>query len=240
MTRSSTPGATYLLAGGNWRRSKAPDPLLVHVLQRVGVRSPRVAYVGAASGDDRDFLRWITALLEAAGAGRVVLAPTAGEGADGKEAARILRAADLVFVSGGDVEAGIRVLVERELDTLLRERHAAGVPFCGMSAGSIMLAQSWIRWADPSDDATAEAFACLGVAPALCDTHAEAEEWEELRALLGRIEEGRIGYGIPTGGALEVNAAGAVAALNGPVPRFVRRGRKIRRLPDLRPALQLA
>ena len=47
-----------------------------------------------------------------------------------------------------------------------------------------MLSRQWIAWSDPDDDATAAPFDCLGFAPLLCDTHAEEDDWNELRALL--------------------------------------------------------
>jgi len=46
-----------------------------------------------------------------------------------------------------------------------------------------MLSKEWIRWRDPDDDATAEFFPCLGIAPLICDTHGEQDGWEELQAL---------------------------------------------------------
>ena len=118
----------------------------------------------------------------------------------------------MIFVSGGDVEAGMRVLERTGFAPLLKELHQAGKPFIGLSAGSIMLAQSWVRWPDADDDATAETFPCLGLAPLLCDTHAEKEDWEELKVLL-KLSGAAMGYGIPSGAALRVSADGSLAAL---------------------------
>ncbi len=96
----------------------------------------------------------------------------------------------MVFISGGDVEAGMEVLEERQILPFLRELFERGKPFFGSSAGSIMLGRQWVRWEDPDDDATANLFPCMGFAPIVCDTHGEAEGWEELRALL-RLTPGR-------------------------------------------------
>jgi peptidase E len=225
----------YLLAGSPHGRSKGADPVLVAALAETGRSHPSVAYIGVASDDDRDFFRFITAYLQRAGAGEVRLAALASARADLAEARAVIERSDLVFVSGGDVEAGMAHLERHELIPLLRTLHGAGTPFVGLSAGSIMLARCWVRWSDPDDDATAAIFPCLGLAPILCDCHAESDDWEELRALLELTREG-IGYGIPAGGALRVDADGTVAALGKPAPRFEWRNGRVAKCKDLTPA----
>jgi hypothetical protein len=56
----------------------------------VGVPSPRVAYVGTASNDDRAFFDSLRNRLRASGAGEVELAPLCGTEADPDAARRIL------------------------------------------------------------------------------------------------------------------------------------------------------
>ncbi len=67
-----------------------------------------------------------------------------------------------------------------DLTSYLRELAEQGKPFIGLSAGSIMLARSWVRWPDSDEEGSAEVFPCLGVAPVYCDTHDEEAGWEEL------------------------------------------------------------
>src|SRR5664280_2650056 len=148
--------------------------------------------------------------------------------ADLADARAVIERSDLVFVSGGDVEAGMAHLERHGLIPLLQTLHGAGTPFGGLSAGSIMLSRCWVRWPDPDDDTTAELFSCLALAPVLCDCHAESDDWEELRALLELTGEG-IGYGIPAGGALRVDPRGAVTALGVPAARFERRAGRTER-----------
>jgi peptidase E len=224
----------YLLAGGHGPARRGPDPLLQEVFSQIEGKAPSIAYVGAASEDDRDFLKWISALFLKAGAGRVRLAPAASPGADRDEARRVLSESDLVFISGGDVEAGMRVLKSSGLTPVLKRLQKEGKPFFGLSAGSIMLARSWVRWSDPEDDTTAEKFACLNLAPVFCDTHAEEEDWEELKILLGLGHTARaIGYGIPSGGALRITPGGTVSALGKPAARFQYQAGVIVPLPPL-------
>jgi peptidase E len=214
----------FLIAGGRGMRTrKGPDPLLHAAMRRVNLRRPKIAYVGAASGDDTAFRIWFTGLLKKAGAGEVTLAPLCGSRGDAEKAKAVLEASDLVFVSGGDVEEGMRVLNEKGMTGFLRRLYRSGKPFFGTSAGSIMLARKWVRWRNPDDNESAEPFPCLGLTPILCDTHGEGEDWEELKALLALSPTGTIGHGITSGAAIVVEPDGALFALGGEVERFRKR-----------------
>ena len=230
---TASPKPVFLLAGKARRGRQGPDPLLQPVFAQAPKPRPSIAYVGAASGDDRSFLQWLTAYFKTGGAGEVRLAPTASARADLDEARTVLGESDLVFITGGDVEEGLRILRERDLIPVLRRLYRAGVPFFGLSAGSIMLAGSWVRWRDPDDESNAETFPCLGFAPVLCDVHAEEEDWEELRTLLRCVDRNAVGYGIPAGGALRVDPQGKVTALGLPAHRFRWSGGRVTRLADL-------
>lgn len=227
----------FLIAGRRgMRERKGPDPLLEEVFRRTGVRRPTIGYVGAASGENVEFRLLMATRLQKAGAGKVILAPLCGRRRDAGRAKSVLEASDLVFFSGGDVEEGIGVLKEKGITDDLKRLYREGKPFFGVSAGTIMLARRWIRWADPDDDASSELLDCLGLAPILCDTHGEDEDWEELRALLGLSPVGRIGHGIASGTAIVVEPEGAVSALGGDVHRFKRLARGVVPIESLVPA----
>jgi peptidase E len=225
--------ATHLMAGGNWRNRTKPDPGLIAGLQGIGRPNPSLAYIGVASNDDASFFKWFQSLASQAGARRVELAPLVGKRANRDLAMEILAEADAVFVSGGDVEAGMRALEAAQMCEHIRELHRHGKPFLGMSAGSIILGKAWVRWPDENDDARVETFPCLGIAPLCCDTHGEADDWEELHALLRICPAGTIGYGIPTACTLVAEPDGTVHSLAGPVHKFERLPRSVRRLPDV-------
>jgi peptidase E len=235
MGRSGTPKPVLLLAGGAGSHRRGPDPLMQRALSLAGKPSPSVAYVGAPSGDNRAFFVMIASLLKKAGAGDVTLVRLCGRRPDIARVRDELTRADLVFVTGGDVEEGMRVLEATGTVALLGELAAGGVPFIGVSAGSIMLARSWVRWRDPHDDASAELFPCLGIADVWCDTHGEAEGWEELSALVRISAEGTVGHGIPSGAALVVHPGGKPEAAGGPVHRFETRAGRAVRIADLEP-----
>jgi cyanophycinase-like exopeptidase len=226
----------YLIAGGRGAaRRRGSDPLVAEALALAGVEKPSVAYVGAASGDNAVFRAMISGILKKAGAGDVRLAPLCGKRANPARAQKVLEGADIVFMSGGDVDEGMRVVAKTGIQPLLEELHRAGKPFFGVSAGSIMLARSWVRWTDPEDDGSAELFPCLGIAPVYCDTHGEGDGWEELKVLQGLAPAGALSYGIVSGSALVVRPDGKVSAAGGEIHRFCRKGRTVSQADSLLP-----
>lgn len=220
----------HLLAGGPGSDRSHAASLLRESLRASGLHAPRIAYVGAASGDDVSFFRRLSSLLREAGAANVVLARTCGRRAgDGAAARTVLAGADAVFVSGGDVEAGMRALEAAGMVAPLRERWDAGVPFLGLSAGSMMIGREWIAWDDEDDESTARVFPCLDLAPLVCDTHSEDDDWSELRAWIGRQAIGVIGYGISAPAMLRVHPDGRLEPRGGEVVRLERVAGGVRR-----------
>ena len=224
----------HLLAGGPGSDRQHLVGLLREALDTAGCRAPRVAYVGAANGDDAGFFRRVAGLLREAGAAEVVLAPTRRP-ADAASCRAVLASSQAVFVSGGDVAAGMAALNAAGAVPLLRARHADGVPLVGLSAGSIMLGRAWIAWDDPAQDATAKVFPCLDLAPLICDVHGEEDDWPELRALLARQSDDPVGHGIVALAMLRVHADGRLEAVGTAVHRFVHTRGSVVRAEDLTP-----
>ena len=223
----------YLLAGGPGAKKQSPDPILQMALRELGKTKPSVAYIGAAHGDSLMFYLFIKRLITAAGAGKVELVSLVKKKSDMEKAQSIIQSADCIFVSGGDVKEGMRVLTERSVIPLIKKRYNEGALIIGVSAGSIMLAKQWIDWPDENNEASAELFPCMNIAPVLCDTHGEEDEWNELHSLLRLTEGDQIGYGIPSGGAMRISPDGVVEAISMPLFRIEQQGSKIKRINDL-------
>jgi peptidase E len=226
----------YLLAGGRPRNGQAFNPLLQAVFHESGKEHPTIAYVGAASEENKAFYLMMAAMLKGVGAGKIRHAVLASPKADIKKAREILESVDIVYISGGDVEQGMQVVQEKNVAEYLVGLYKQGKPFFGVSAGSIMLAKEWIRWRDPDDDATAEIFPCLGLAPVICDTHGEQDRWEELQALLALEKDGTTGYGIVSGTAIKVFPDGKIEALGGAIHQYTKHNGKVERIGDVVPA----
>lgn len=223
----------YLLAGGNWRNPRALLPALKNVLSASGKNDPTVAYVGVANGDNLLFYKGMLEMLRQAGAAEVIRVFLAKGNANVPKARQTLSSVDAVFLAGGDVEKGMRWLMRHQFTDVLRDLYRQGILFFGISAGSIMLGAQWVRWPNPKNDASAELFECIGLAPFVCDTHGEGDDWEELQAAVSLLNPTQIGYGIPTGGVLRVDAEGKATALIKPTAIFVNDAGRVQRIEDL-------
>jgi len=215
-----------LIAGQHGTRHFGTKPYLGRAAALTGRKDPRALYIGAASGDDAGFGDALCALLVAAGARDVLWPKLTGKRRQAAAAREAIETVDLVFVGGGDVEAGIQVLRDAALVAPLQAAADRGTVFAGMSAGSIMLGERWVRWPheDAGDD-EAETYECLGVAACSLDTHGEGDDWAETRSFVAvRAREQKRkarAYAIPSGGALVVTPGGTISACGQPVPVFV-------------------
>jgi len=213
------------LVGGGPGAILATRSHIKRAVSAVGKKKPLVAYVGVASNDNIGFQKMLSAAFLGTGA-RIVMAKLARKTAKVSNARALLADCDLVFMSGGDVEHGMNLLNERGVADELRALARAGKPFLGISAGSIMTCKQWVRFPD-NDDAKAETFDCLGIAPVHMDAHSEADNWPELRTLvklLAKTDPAALAYGVPSKGCLRVElpAEGApkLKALGAPVTRI--------------------
>lgn len=216
---------TTLMAGGHGSADFGTTPYLAEALRATGKPKPIALYLGAASGDHRSFGTALVGVIAAAGAGRVLWPKLVGRPRDRSGVRTALEAVDLVFLGGGDVEQGMDVLREADLVADVRAAAERGAVFAGMSAGSIMLGERWVRWphAAAGDD-EAETYECLGLVRCSLDTHGEGDGWTEAQSFvavrareLGR--EAKV-YAVPTGAALVVGPSGEALARGGPVPVF--------------------
>ncbi len=216
----------FLIAGDPRSRRAGTDPLLRTVFDHCGVSSPSIAYIGAASGDDRHFFTMVAGAFTNSGAGDVKLVTTVRQFAR-RSFENVCVAADAVFFSGGDVDVGMNVVTRHRLAPFLSELYHGGKFFFGISAGSIMLARAWVRFRD-GDDTVGELFPCLGIADILCDVHDEEENWGELRSLLKLSSNSSIGYGIRAGSAIRVDPDGTIEPIR-KIDTLVRHGNLVER-----------
>jgi dipeptidase E len=218
------PADIFLIAGG--MQSENNKEILAEGIALIKKERPTVAYIGTASGDNNDFFLMLRQVIMGAGAGNVSLVPIVRR-FDPDKARDILLSSDLVFISGGDVNLGMKHLRRRKLVSFLRDIYDRGKIFCGISAGAIMLCRNWIQWRDPDDDDMAELLDCLGFAHLLCDVHAEEDDWVEIKRLLGFFPQGTLGYGIPANGALRVSPDGKITSIGSEPVRFIKKGAEV-------------
>jgi peptidase E len=223
----------FLLAGGRGSNNQA---IFKSIFKDTRKTNPVVAYVGAANGDDQRFFGFMGAEIQGVGKCTLNQVLLASKKADLVKAKAVLSSADAIFISGGDVEVGVNIIHEKGLIVFFRSLFDQGKLFFGVSAGSIMLAEQWVRWSNPDDDSTANLFSCLGLAPVICDTHAEEDNWVELKTAIQLKGNGSIGYGIPSGACLKVKPDGNVEAIGNAVTVFAQNNKKVVRRADLVPS----
>ena len=227
----------YLFAGGRPRNGQNLNPWFQAVFADSGKKSPAIAYVGAANDDRPESFAGMSTNLKEIGAVKVTHVALSPENADIQKAKQVLESSDIIFISGGDVERGMRTLAARNMTDFIGGLYRQGKMFFGISAGSIMLAKEWVRWRNPDDDDTSEIFPCLGIAPVLCDTHGEADGWEELQALLKLEKDNTRGYGIVSSTVIKVFPDGSVEALGGEIHQYAKRNGVVERIEDILPKI---
>jgi cyanophycinase-like exopeptidase len=214
-----------LMAGKVDSRNFGTKPYLGDALRLTGKSAPLALYIGAASNDNRQFAAAVSTLLETAGAHRVLWPKLTGRKKERARAREALEQADLVFVGGGDVEAGVDALRDANLVDDLRAAARRGAVLAGISAGAIMLGERWIRWPNAAArDDEAETFACLGLVPCSLDTHGEGDDWSEARSFAAvrarELRKKALVLGVSSGAALVVDADGTLHARGAPVVVF--------------------
>ena len=218
----SKPGPVYLMAGAG--PGTGPKSVRFHrgAVEATGKKKPKIAYVGAAAGDALAFEKMISTLIFGltADVTSVKLTKKKEKTSDLKNK---LADADLIFITGGDVDEGMKAIHERDMAGYFRELHAQGKVFEGVSAGSIMLGMHWVRFPESGDESGAEPFDCMGIAPFSFDAHGEKDDWEELqvlaRLLASRPKPPKHVYGLVSG-TCGLWQADTLSALGGALNRY--------------------
>jgi peptidase E len=217
MMRAMAAGRVFLQGSGQ-SGTIAFRHMVEQALGPITGRKPRVALSLAALGDSpkivQKFLGWFTSrAFGGAEVTRVDHLPAA-------EAQAAISSADLIYLSGGDPVAGARTLDRSGHAAFMREARANGASLGGGSAGAILLCAFWADWPEEPDGRPFDGgtlVPCTAVVSDLVvDTHAEEDDWEELKLVQGMLEAA--GHaprlrGIPTGGGLVVTPNGSLTTV---------------------------
>jgi hypothetical protein len=130
-------GPLYLLADSQllfWQgRGKT---LLAGVRERLLDANAAAVYIGASNGDNREFYSIFEAAMDAAGfADRSMI--NSSFNADDRER---LNRAQLIVLSGGDVQLGWNTFEKTGMKEQILARHAQGAVLVGVSAGAVVRA----------------------------------------------------------------------------------------------------
>ena len=180
------------------------------LLERVVTRDQlKAAYIGASNGDDPNFYEIFVSAMEGVGVVDCQMIPSAVSEAD----MEFLNNADVILLSGGDVEAGWRVFLNNGLSEHIIRRYYEGASLIGVSAGAVQLGLCGLA----ADGSLIETFKLV---PFIIGAHEESDNWKTARELLRLSGPGKTAIGLPAGGGAIYHQDHTVEALRHPLVKL--------------------
>ncbi|MGC2741595.1 MAG: Type 1 glutamine amidotransferase-like domain-containing protein, partial [Candidatus Angelobacter sp.] len=179
----------YLLADSQlffWKSESGS--LAERVRADLDTSNPKAAYVGASNGDQPEFYSLFQAAMDAMGISDCRAVPSQPS----REDIFFLENADLIVLSGGDVERGWRTFEQNGLKELLPRKRFDGAILMGVSAGAVHLGLGHL-----SNAAQPKPLDMFRFAPFYVGAHDEENDWWDLRALVNLSPSDVRGIGIP-------------------------------------------
>ena len=156
--------------------------------------TPRAAYIGASNGDRPEFYSIFEAAMENAAITECRLVPSVPS----EDEMEFLLSADIILLSGGDVERGWKIMTENGLSQKVVDCYNSGAILIGVSAGAVQLGR--VGWRE-GDGSHTEMFPTFGLVPYIISAHQEDQNWEGLKMLVTFMGDDACGVGIPSGTA---------------------------------------
>jgi len=174
----------YLLADSQLLFWKQDDSVFLQSMRSEIVKeNPKAAYIGASNDDQPDYYELFKAGMEGIGIRdcQMIRAsfPAAG--------AAFMEEADLILLSGGDVETGWNAFQQNGFGEALVRRYHERALLIGVSAGAVQLGWGAAR---------VETFKLV---PYIIGAHEEKNGWKELIKLVVEMKGALRGLGIPSG-----------------------------------------
>lgn len=178
--------------------------------EQLAVDVEKALYIGAANGDQAEYFELFRAAMEEC---KVEQCEFLKADTPLEEAQQRIAEADLILLSGGDVEVGWTFL--EPLKMALEDAYFEGAVLVGVSAGAIHL--SSLAWPRKEELCESDLYSVIGLVPCLVDVHDEKDNWRHLKQAM-RITDGCFsGIGIPSGAGVAVEYNGRVTALKNSV-----------------------
>jgi hypothetical protein len=209
----------YLLADSQllfWKSDS--DSLAERLHADLDTSNPKAAYVGASNGDQLEFYSLFQAAMESMGISNCRLVPSQPS----REDISFLENAELIVLSGGDVERGWQVFEQNGLKELVPRKRFDGAVLMGVSAGAVQLGLGCL-----SNAAQPKSLDMFRFAPFYVGAHDEENDWWDLRALVNLSQVDTRGIGLPAGGGAVYFADGTLEPLRKPLIEIVKEDSKI-------------
>ncbi|MGZ4841520.1 MAG: Type 1 glutamine amidotransferase-like domain-containing protein [Candidatus Angelobacter sp.] len=111
------------------------DSLAERIRADLDSGEPSAAYIGASNGDQAEFYNLFEAAMESMDISDCRMVPSQPS----REDISFIEDADLIVLSGGDVERGWQVFEQNGLKELLPRKRFDGAILLGVSAGAVQL-----------------------------------------------------------------------------------------------------
>jgi hypothetical protein len=209
----------YLLADSQlffWK--SGGDSLAERIRADLDSANPTAAYIGASNGDQPEFYSLFQAAMESMKISDCRQVPSQPS----REDIAFLENADLIVLSGGEVERGWRVLEQNGLKELIPRKRFDGAVLMGVSAGAVQLGLGCL-----SNSAQPKQIDMFRFAPFYVGAHDEENDWWDLRALVNLCQCDTRAIGLPAGGGAVYYSDGTLEPLRKPLIEIVKQDSKI-------------
>src|SRR5579864_1080532 len=209
----------YLLADSQLLFVKSGgDSLAERLRAELDSSKPSAAYIGASNGDQPEFYELFLAAMQTMEISDCRLVPSQPS----REDTLFLENADLVLLSGGDVERGWQMFEQNGLKELLPKKRFDGAVLVGISAGAVQLGLGCL-----STSAQPKQIDMFRFAPFYVGGHDEGNDWFDLRALVNLAQSDARAIGLPVGGGAVYYSDGTLEPLRKPLIEIAKQDSKI-------------
>ena len=209
----------YLLADSQllfWK--DGGDSLAERIRGDLDSVKPRAAYIGASNGDQPEFYHLFVGAMESMEISDCRLVPSQPS----REDMSFLENADLIVLSGGEVERGWQMFEQNGLKELLPRKRFDGAILLGVSAGAVQLGLGYL-----SNAAQPRPLDMFRFAPFYVGAHDEQNDWFDLRVLVNLSQSDVRAIGLPAGGGAVYYSDGTLEPLRKPLIEIVKENSKI-------------
>jgi len=209
----------YLLADSQLLFVKdGGDSLAERIRADLDSANPKAAYIGASNGDQPEFYSLFQAAMESMGISNCRLVPSQPS----REDISFLENAELIVLSGGDVERGWQVFEQNGLKELVPRKRFDGAVLMGVSAGAVQFGLGHL-----TNAAQPKPLDMFRFAPFYVGAHDEGNDWFDLRALVNLAQSDARAIGLPAGGGAVYYSDGTLEPLRRPLIEIVKENTKI-------------
>jgi cyanophycinase len=209
----------YLLADSQLLFWKSDGGSLAERIRAdLGTVDPKAAYVGAANDDQPEFYNLFVGAMEGMGITNCRMVPSQPS----REDILFMEEADLILLSGGDVERGWQVFEQNGLNNLIPRKRYDGAVLIGVSAGAMQFGLGAL-----SNATQPKQIPMFRFAPFYVGAHDEKTDWWDLRALVNLSQSDVRGIGLATGGGAVYYLDGTLEPIRKPLIEIVKQDSQI-------------